>query len=452
MKKIGMISLGCPKNTVDTELVLGDLAQNGYEITPVQEEADIIIVNTCGFIESSKRESIDAILEMARLKSAGRCEKLVVTGCLSERYSEELLKEIPEIDLLLGVNQYPRLKRLLAAEGDARQDGANGVNHVNDPAEYYESFGQRTLTTPFYSAYLKIAEGCSHQCAFCYIPQIRGAFRSRPLESLVEEARGLAQGGVKELNLISQVTTLYGADLRMKDGLVQLLKALAGIEGIEWLRLLYCYPTFLRTGLIDYISGADKVCKYIDVPLQHIDDDMLRRMKRQESEKEVRALLAELRRKIPGVALRTTFITGFPGETDAQFRRLAEFLVEMEFDHVGVFTYSDEAGTTAYDYPDRVPKETGQARKDELMRIQQDISRRRNARHVGQVYPVLVEELGDDFLLTGRFAFQAPEIDGQVILEKTQAEPGQILPARVTASLDYDLIACAEEPEKHENR
>ncbi|MFQ5673568.1 MAG: 30S ribosomal protein S12 methylthiotransferase RimO [Nitrospinales bacterium] len=448
MKKIGMVSLGCPKNSVDTELVLGDLAQSGYEITPVQEEADVIIVNTCGFIESAKRESIDAILEMARLKSEGRCQKLVVTGCLSERYSEELLKEIPEIDLMLGVNQYPRLKHLLATVGETRRDGANGVNHVNDAAEYYESFSRRALTTPFYSAYLKIAEGCSHQCAFCYIPQIRGAFRSRPMESIVEEARGLAQGGVKEFNLISQVTTLYGADLRMKDGLVQLLKALAAIEGVEWLRLLYCYPTFLGTGLIDYIGGEDKVCNYIDVPLQHIDDGMLRRMKRQESEKDVRALLAELRRKIPGVALRTTFITGFPGETDAQFRRLADFLAEIEFDHVGVFTYSDEEGTAAYDYPDRVPGKTARERKDELMHIQRAISRRKNARRVGQVYPVLVERLDDEFLLTGRFPFQAPEIDGQVILEKTHAEPGQILPARVTASLDYDLIACAEEAGK----
>lgn len=452
MKKIGMVSLGCPKNTVDTELVLGDLAQNGYEMTPVQEEADIIIVNTCGFIESAKRESIDAILEMVRLKSEGRCKKLVVTGCLSERYSEELLKEIPEIDLLLGVNQYPGLKRLLAAEGEARANGANGANHVNDPAEYYESFGRRALTTPFYSAYLKIAEGCSHQCAFCYIPQIRGAFRSRPMESIVEEARGLARKGVKEFNLISQVTTLYGADLRMQDGVVQLLKALSAIDGVEWLRLLYCYPTFLKTGLIDYIGGEAKVCNYIDMPLQHIDDGMLRTMKRQETEKEVRALLAELRRKIPGVALRTTFITGFPGETDAHFRRLADFLVEMEFDHVGVFTYSDEEGTAAYGYPGRVSKETAQQRKNELMRIQREVSRRKNASRVGQVYPVLVEGLDGDCLLTGRFAFQAPEIDGQAILEKTHAEPGQILPARVTASLDYDLIACAEEPAKLENR
>ena len=442
MKKVGMVSLGCPKNTVDTEMVLGDLSQNGYEITPIQEEAEIIIVNTCGFIESSKRESIEAILDMVRLKSEGQCKQLVVTGCLSERYSEELLQDIPEIDLILGVGQYPQLKDLLSA---VELNGSNNPNHANDPVDYYESFGQRALTTPFYSAYLKISEGCSHHCAFCYIPKIRGAFRSRPLESIVQEARNLAQGGVKELNLISQVTTLYGSDLKMKNGLVTLLKALSNIEGVDWLRLLYCYPTFLGDQLIDIIADEEKICNYIDVPLQHIHDDMLKKMKRQESEKEVRALLDELRLKIPDIALRTTFISGFPGETDAHFRRLVDFVTEVEFDHVGVFVYSDEEGTTAYNYPDRVPKKTARERKDELMSIQQKISRRKNEERIGQVHPVLVEEMDTDYLLTGRFPFQAPDIDGQAIIEKTEAEPGQILNMRITASMDYDLIARLEE-------
>ena len=441
MKKLGMISLGCPKNAVDTELVLGDLQGDEYEITPDQKEADVIIVNTCGFIESSKKESIDAILEMAALKTEGKCKKLVVTGCLSERYSNELLKEIPEIDHMLGVNQYPRLKQILK-ESDSRKENTS-INHVHEPAEYFESYMNRVLTTPFYSAYLKLGEGCSNKCAFCIIPKIRGQFRSRSSESIIAEAEHFAQHGVKEFNLISQDTTMYGVDLRMKNGLVQLLKSLSKVNGIEWMRLFYCYPTFINSELIEYIASEEKVCNYVDVPLQHTHDFMLQRMKRQETEKGVRSMIDELRIKVPGIALRTTFITGFPGETDEHFRHLLEFVREIEFDHVGVFTYFHEEGTTAFNYQDLVPNEIAVSRRDELMSVQQEINRKKNKARVGEVLPVLIEgaDPEEEYLVTGRLATQAPEIDGQVIIEESDVEIGQIVPMLITGSTDYDLVA-----------
>lgn len=443
MKKIGMVSLGCPKNTVDTELALGDLTAHGYGLTANQEEADVLIVNTCGFIESAKRESIDAILEMARWKTEGRCQSLIVTGCLSERYSEELLKEIPEIDHMLGVGQYPRLKEILKENGASRVNR----NHVQEPAQYFESYANRALSTPFYSAYVKISEGCSNKCAFCIIPKMRGPLRSRPMESILEETQALARRGVREFNLISQDTTMYGVDLRMKDGLTRLLKEMAQIEGVDWMRLFYCYPTFINSDLIDLIAAEEKICSYIDVPLQHAHDEMLKAMKRQEREQGVRKMIEELRSKVPGIALRTTFITGFPGETEAHFQRMADFVRELEFDHLGVFTYSDEEGTTAYDYPDRVPQAVKEERKEILMEIQREICRAKNAAKVGEVHPVLVEGLedGDAYLVTGRLPTQAPDIDGQVIIEESDVEPGQIIPMRITGAAEYDLIAKAVE-------
>ena len=441
MQKLGIVSLGCPKNAVDTELVLGDLQGDEYEITSNQKEADIIIVNTCGFIESSKKESIDAILEMAALKTNGQCKKLVVTGCLSERYSDELLKEIPEIDHMLGVNQYPRLKQILKESDSLKKN--TSINHVHEPAEYFESYINRVLTTPFYSAYLKLGEGCSNKCSFCIIPKIRGKFRSRSPQSIISEAEHFAQHGVKEFNLISQDTTMYGVDLKMKNGLVQLLKSLSKIKGIEWMRLFYCYPTFINSELIEYIASEEKVCNYVDVPLQHTHDFMLKRMKRQETEKGVRSMIDELRTKVPGIALRTTFITGFPGETDQHFKHLLEFVREIEFDHVGVFTYFHEEGTTAYNYEDLVPNEIAISRRDELMKTQQEINRRKNKARVGEILPVLIEgtDADEEYLVTGRLSTQAPDIDGQVIIEESDVEIGQILPMLITGSTDYDLVA-----------
>ncbi len=442
MKKIGIVSLGCPKNAVDTEYLLGDLVNTGYEITPNQEEADILVVNTCGFIESAKRESVDAILEMALLKTDGKCRKLIVTGCLSERYSDDLLKEIPEIDHIFGVNQYPRLKQLLRETGPS-SGTTQSRNQMHGPAEYFEPYARRILTTPFYSAYLKISEGCSNKCSFCIIPKMRGNIRSQPLESLVTEARQLAEKGVVELNLISQDTTMYGLDLRMKNGLIRLLQSLVEVQGIEWIRLFYCYPTFIDTELIEFIAAETKVCPYIDVPLQHTHDEMLAKMKRQEREKKVRSMLEEIRSKIPGVALRTTFITGFPGETEAHFRHMLDFVQETRFDHLGAFTYSHEEGTTAYDYPDDVPQKIKQERKDELMKVQKEICLQRNQSKIGEVHPVLVEgaDAEESYLVTGRMPTQAPEIDGQVIIEASDVEPGQIVPMRIIAATDYDVVA-----------
>ena len=439
MKKVGMVSLGCPKNTVDSERVLGDLSTSGFKLTQDEKDAEVIIVNTCGFIESAKKESVDTILEMARHKTEGNCKQLIITGCLAERYGQELLDEIPEIDHMLGVGQYPQLKNIIEEKDPLSR------NHVATPAEYYESYTDRLLTTAFYTAYLKISEGCSNRCAFCIIPKMRGPMRSRSPESILAEAEHLAGKGVKELNLISQDTTMYGFDLAMKDGLVLLLKELVKVDGLEWIRLLYCYPTFLNSEMIELIASEPKICSYIDVPLQHTQDEMLKSMKRQETEGEVRKMLEEIRLKIPNVALRTTFITGFPGETETHFQHMVRFLCEMEFDHVGVFTYSDEEGTTAFDYPNRVPEEVKIERRDTLMEFQKEIALRKNLERVGKVEQVLVEGFDpENYLMTGRLTSQAPDIDGQVILEKCETDPGEIIPVRLNQAADYDLVG---EPE-----
>ena len=432
-----MVSLGCPKNTVDSERVLGDLTASGYDLTPDEKDAEIIIVNTCGFIESAKKESVEAILDMARNKAEGKCKKLIVTGCLAERHTQELLDEIPEIDHMLGVKQYPQLKNII------EDDDFTNRNHVATPAEYYESYTDRLLTTAFYTAYLKISEGCSNRCAFCIIPKMRGPMRSRSPESILAEAENLAQRGVKEFNIISQDTTMYGFDLAMKDGLIRLLKDMAKIDGLQWIRLLYCYPTFLNSSLIDYMAVEEKLCRYVDVPLQHTHNEILKKMKRQETENGVRKMLDELRFKIPDIALRTTFITGFPGETDDHFKHMVRFLGEMQFDHVGIFTYSDEEGTVAYDYPDRVPEEVKIERKNILMECQKNIVLRKNQEKVGHTKSVLVEgfDAQENYIMTGRLPSQAPDIDGQVILEKCEAEPGEIISVSITAVADYDLVA-----------
>jgi ribosomal protein S12 methylthiotransferase len=441
-KKIGMVSLGCPKNLVDSEALLGDLGVSGYEITPDESEADVIIVNTCGFLQSAVKESIDTILEMAGHKTEGRCQRLGVTGCLAERHPEELLQEIPEIDHLLGTKQYPLLKHLLNGS-----DGPKERNHTHEPAHYFDSPGNRVLTTPFYSAYVKIAEGCSNKCAFCIIPKLRGPIQSRPVDSILSEVKQLVARGVREFNLVSQDTTLYGYDIGMKRGLIELLEAMAEVQGVDWIRLFYNYPTVLTTELMDTVQRIDQVCKYIDVPLQHTHDFMLKHMKRQETEAGVRKMVDELRQRIPGVALRTTFITGFPGETEAHFEHMLDFVKEMQFDHVGVFAYSDEPDTTAFDYNDKVDPEVGAARRDLLMATQREIALRKNRERVGQIHQALVEGLDSDdgFLMLGRLPFQGPDVDGQVILEQCEAEPGDIIPVRITGALDYDLVATPED-------
>ncbi|QPJ60892.1 MAG: 30S ribosomal protein S12 methylthiotransferase RimO [Candidatus Nitronauta litoralis] len=438
MKKIGMVSLGCPKNLVDTESLLGDLALNGYEMTPEQEEAEVLIINTCGFLQASVKESIETILEMADHKENGSCQKLIVTGCLAERHPEELLKEIPEIDHLLGTKQYPLLKTLLN-----NRDGKRNLTH--EPAVYFENYGQRVQTTPDFTAYVKIAEGCSNQCAFCIIPKLRGPIQSRSPESILKEVNLLAQNGVREINLVSQDTTLYGYDLRLKEGLIDLLEQINGVEGVDWIRLFYCYPTMVTERLMDAVASLEKVVPYMDIPLQHTHDFMLGHMKRQEREAGVRKMLEQLRKRIPGVALRTTFITGFPGETDEHFEHMHQFIKEFAFDHLGIFVYSDEEGTTAFDYADRVPKEIAEQRRDTLMETQLALIKDKNAEKIGSVQPVLIEGLDDDSLLTGRLSTQGPDIDGQVIVESCDAEPGTIVPLKITGTLDYDFIASPKE-------
>ncbi|MCA9482421.1 MAG: 30S ribosomal protein S12 methylthiotransferase RimO [Nitrospina sp.] len=438
MKKIGMVSLGCPKNLVDTESLLGDLSVNGYELTSDQAEAEVLIINTCGFLQSSVKESVETILEMADYKEQGACRKLIVTGCLAERHPEELLREIPEIDHLLGTKQYPLLKSLLNNRDSRR-------NLVHEPAQYLENYGQRVQTTPRHMAYVKIAEGCSNQCAFCIIPQLRGPIKSRTPDSILQEVRALAENGVREINLVSQDTTLYGYDIRLKDGLIDLLRQIDRVEGVSWIRLFYCYPTMVTERLMDAVAEIDKVVPYMDIPLQHTHDFMLAHMKRQEREAGVRKMLDELRRRIPGVALRTTFITGFPGETEAHFRHMHDFLKEYQFDHLGVFVYSDEEGTTAFNYPGRVPKEVAEERRSILMETQRDLVRTNNTGRIGSVFPVLVEGLDEDCLLTGRLPTQGPEIDGQVILEECSAEAGSIVPVRLTGVLDYDFVGVPVE-------
>ena len=433
MKTIGMVSLGCPKNLVDTEALLGDLTRHGYEITPDEKNAEVIIVNTCGFLQASVKESVETILEMASWKTAGPCKRLIVTGCLAERHPEELLKEIPEIDHLLGVKQYPLLKHLLNGRRGPR-------NLVHEPAQYFESYTHRALTTPGHTAYVKIAEGCSNQCAFCIIPQLRGPIQSRPPQSILEEVRALAERGVKEINLVSQDTTLYGYDLRLKEGLVSLLEDLDKIPGVEWIRLFYCYPTMVTERLMDAVNRLDKVVPYLDIPLQHSHDFILKRMKRQERETGVRRMLETLRARIPGLALRTTFITGFPGEEEVHFQHLLDFVREFEFDHLGVFVYSDEEGTAAFELPERVPPQVAEERRNALMETQRTIVRRKQAARIGEIHPVLVDGLASDCLLTGRLPTQGPEIDGQAIIEDSDVTPGELVPMQITGVLDYDLV------------
>lgn len=435
-KKIGMVSLGCPKNTVDSELVLGTLASKGHNITADAGGAEVIVVNTCGFIDSAKEESIDTILEMADYKRKGSCQKLIVMGCLSQRYKDELLKEIPEVDYIVGAGDFKSVVKIIESD--------NGIEKVlvREPVFDYNEDVPRMLTTPRYTAYVKIAEGCSNRCSFCIIPKIRGPFKSRPADSIVREVEILSGQGVKEVNLISQDTTMYGVDLGIKNGLAGLLKRLVRIDGIKWIRLLYCYPAFLKDELINMIRDEEKICKYIDLPLQHSDDKILSKMMRQEREGEIRDLVNKIRKTIPDAAIRTAFIVGFPGEADTHFGHLVNFIKEMRFEHLGIFTYSPEEGTTAAEMPDQIPDEVKIERKDIVMKLQQKISSENNKRLVGMMRDVLVEDSVSDneFLIKGRMQTQAPDIDGIVYIEEGDARVGDILPVKITRTMEYDFI------------
>ncbi|MEK6546330.1 MAG: 30S ribosomal protein S12 methylthiotransferase RimO [Nitrospinota bacterium] len=439
LRKIGMVSLGCPKNTVDSELVLGTLASKGYNITADAGGAEVIVVNTCGFIDSAKEESIDTILEMAEYKRKGSCQKLIVMGCLSQRYKDELLKEIPEVDYIVGAGDFKSVVKIIESD--------NGIEKVlvREPVFDYNEDMPRMLSTPRYTAYVKIAEGCSNRCSFCIIPKIRGPFKSRPADSIVREVEIFSGQGVKEVNLISQDTTMYGVDLGIKNGLAGLLKRLVRIDGIKWIRLLYCYPAFLKDELINVIRDEEKICKYIDLPLQHSDDKILSKMMRQEREGEIRDLVNKIRKAIPDVAIRTAFIVGFPGEADTHFGHLVNFIKEMRFEHLGIFTYSPEEGTTAAEMPDQIPDEVKIERRDTIMKLQQKISSENNKRLVGMMRDVLVEDSVSDneFLIKGRMQTQAPDIDGIVYIEEGDARVGDILPVKITRTMEYDFIGRA---------
>jgi ribosomal protein S12 methylthiotransferase len=437
MESVHLISLGCPKNTADSELMLGALVREGFEVTLDPQQAQVLLVNTCAFIEPAKKESIDAILAAAEVKKNGAGKRLVVAGCLAQRYGAELREQFPEVDIFVGTGNFLDLPELLrrSERPELRPIPYSGAAHLLPTAE-----APRIKTGDPFSAYLKVSEGCDHRCAFCIIPKIRGRHESRALEDVTEEARRLAASGVREINLIAQDLTAYGRDLRPSSSLAALLHRLARIDKIRWIRLLYCYPNFVSDELLAAIGSIEQVVKYIDMPLQHADDGMLRAMKRERSTDALRRLLDRVRKAIPAVALRTSFIVGFPGETEAAFTNLVGFVREQRFDRLGVFTYSREENTAAYELVDQVPERVKRRRRAELMEVQAEISLAKNRDLVGREIEVMVEGAapGRATRLRARTPAQAPEIDGMVLLSG-EAEPGDIVRARIERATTYDL-------------
>jgi ribosomal protein S12 methylthiotransferase len=461
METVHLLTLGCPKNLVDSELMLGALTSAGYEITSDPASAQVLIVNTCAFIEAAKKESIEAIIDAGELKANNPGRRLVVAGCMAQRYGTELAAEMPEIDVLVGTGNFLELPDLLRRTEPVwpRFHPPEGVDDERVP--YLRgahllpnSDAPRIVTGNFFTSYLKVSEGCNHKCAFCIIPRIRGAHQSRPVADLVREARQLADGGVRELNLIAQDLTAYGRDLTPRSSLAELLSKLNEVDNLNWIRLLYCYPNFVTDALLQAVAELPKVIKYIDMPLQHADDIVLRAMRRERSGDTLRKLLDRIRKRVPQVAVRTSFIVGFPGETEQAFGRLLDFVREQEFDRVGVFTYSREEGTEAYKLPGQVPEREKRRRRAQLMQMQADISLRRNRTLVGKEIQVLVEGqiAGRATRMRGRTPWQAPEIDGMVLLRGI-AEPGEFVRARVKQALTYDLVAevvGAGQPQRYE--
>jgi len=469
--KVGFVSLGCPKNLVDSEVMMGMLSQAGAELITRAEDADVIVVNTCSFIASAQQESVNTILEMARHKSDGRARKLVVAGCLVERFRDDIRKNIPEVDAVVGTGE---LEKILAAagipaqsraanspfniltsraEGDAREaqgrfsreswDGA-----IADLPNYlYDDATPRVLATPKYTAYIKIAEGCDHPCSFCIIPQLRGKFRSRRFESVVAEAERMARSGVREITLIGQDTTCYGEDFGLKDGLAQLLEKLANIDDLRWIRFLYAYPNKITGRLLETIATHEKICPYIDVPLQHASADVLKRMKRGGGAEVFLRSIEKMRSTIPGVTLRTSFIVGFPGETENEFEQLCEFVREAEFDWMGAFGYSDQEGANAFALDEKLSHREIERRRKHLMQIQRRISKKRKKALIGREFDLLLEGESEEteLLLEGRTAMHAPEIDGKVFVndvpEGLQPIPGEFYRCQITEAHDYDLVA-----------
>ena len=439
--KVGFVSLGCPKNQLDTEVMLHEVLAAGYEITPEETEADVVIVNTCGFIESAKREAIENILDVAWLKKHRSLKALIVTGCLAERYRESIFDELPEVDAVLGVGSIHNIVEAIAAVTTGKKKKSQKYSSFEDK-EQVRLGGDRVLTTPEYTAYLKIAEGCDNRCAYCAIPSIRGRFRSRPIEDIVAEAKQLEALGVKELTIVAQDTTRYGKDLYGEYRLDKLLRAITDNTSIPWIRLLYCYPDKITDSLVAEMRDNPRILKYIDLPIQHISDHMLTAMNRHGDSAMVRDVVAKLRREIPDIVIRTTFIVGFPGETEEDFEELCEFVKEARFEHAGVFTYSREEDTPAYDFEDQIDEQVKQDRMDMLMREQLEINEARNRSMIGKVVNVLCEEFDPvSDVHFGRSEADAPEIDGKVYFRSdVRIAPGSLVKVKVRDVLDYDLI------------
>ncbi len=448
--KIGFVSLGCPKNQLDTEVMLHEIASAGYEITAEETEADIVIINTCAFIESAKKEAIDNILDIAWLKKHNGLKGIIVTGCMSERYGKDILEEFPEVDAVLGVGSIHNIVE--AVEAVAKNAGKK--RKKGEPDNRYYSCedkntvrlgGDRVLTTPDYAAYLKISEGCDNRCTYCAIPDIRGKFRSRPMEDLIAEAKDLDALGVKELTVIAQDTTRYGIDLYGKYCLDQLLHKITEETSIPWIRVLYCYPDKITDGLIEEMKNNPRILNYIDLPLQHISDEVLRRMNRHGRSQMIRDVLAKLKKEIPDVTVRTTFIVGFPGETEADFEELAEFLKSERFDRAGVFTYSREEGTPAYDFEDQIDEQVKQDRMDILMRSQMLINEEKNQEKIGKTLTVLCEDYDPvSEYYFGRSEADAPEIDGKIFFRsEKKIAPGEFVKVKIRRVEDYDLCGFA---------
>lgn len=435
--KILCISLGCDKNLVDTEMMLGLLNRDGYTFTDDEQEADIIVINTCCFINDAKEESVNTILEMAELKRTGSCKALIVTGCMAQRYKQEIMDEIPEVDGILGTSTYDEISNVLhrVLEGEA-------VSCFHDLSVLPEVETGRMITTGGHYAFLKIAEGCDKHCTYCIIPSLRGNYRSVPMERLIREAQSLADQGVRELILVAQETTLYGVDLYGKKMLPQLLKELAGISGIYWIRIQYCYPEEITEELIQTIKEEEKVCHYLDIPIQHASDRILRRMGRRTNQAQLREMIARLRSEIPDIALRTTMIAGFPGETEEDHEEVMAFVDEMEFERLGVFAYSAEEDTPAAGFPDQIPEELKEERRDEIMELQQEIAFEKSEAMVGRVLDVMIEgKVADEPAYVGRTYMDAPNVDGYIFVNSGELfMSGDFVRVKVTGASEYDLI------------
>jgi ribosomal protein S12 methylthiotransferase len=445
MNKIGFISLGCPKNLVDSEVMMGQLQQNGYQITANAEDADTVVVNTCGFIDSAKKESIEAILEAARLKTNGKATRLIVAGCLVERYRDELKAEMPEVDAFIGTSQINDILSVCDPKTNTRSLPVIPLG--NQSATYlYDESTPRVLATPSHYAFIKIAEGCDRPCAFCFIPQMRGHFRSRRFGSIVAEAHQLAEEGVKELILVAQDSSRYGEDLGKQDALAHLLRELSHTDGIEWVRVMYTYPTHISDGFLDVLAEEPKAVKYLDMPLQHASQNVLRLMKRGGNRASLERLIERVRHRVPGIAVRTTFITGFPGETEEDFNELLAFVRNVEFDRVGVFTYSDEEGTPAFELPNKVDPKIAKRRRGRLMKEQSKIAKGKHDAMIGQTVRVMFEGESNEseLLWQGRMETQAPDIDGCVLINDVPEDftpaPGELVNVWITEALDYDML------------